>query len=172
MTIQKLLFSCLLAVLTIFSADAQRIAIVDVNNILENLSDYQNAQREIDKVAAEWRQEIAQEYDEIKSMYNKYQAESVLLSEEIRAQREEDIMKKEQAVRELQKRKFGADGDLFKRRQELVSPIQDEVFQAIEEYAGDRGYDLIFDKSGSAGLLFANEEFDKTEDIRRALGIR
>lgn len=172
MTNRKIFLSVCIALMSFLAVDAQRIAIVDVNNILESLSDYQNAQREIDKVAAEWRQEIAQEYDDIKSMYNKYQAESVLLSDEVKGQREEEIMKKEQSVRELQKRRFGSEGDLFRQRQELVSPIQDRVFQAIEEFADDRGYDLIFDKTGSAGLLFANEEFDKTEEIRRALGIR
>jgi len=75
-------------------------------------------------------------------------------------------------VRELQKRRFGPEGDLFRRRQELVSPIQDEVFNAIENYAEKKGYDIIFDKAGAAGLLYANDEFDKTDEIKRELGIR
>lgn len=170
--IRKLLFSSVLVLGALMISQAQRVAVVDVTNILESMSDYENAQKEIDKLSAEWRQEIAQEYDGIKSMYNKYQAEQVLLSEEVRVQREDEIMNKEKEVRELQKRRFGADGDLFRSRQELVSPIQDKVFQAIEDYAGDRGYDIIFDKSGSAGLLFASEEFDKTTEVKRALGIR
>ncbi|MCB0565863.1 MAG: OmpH family outer membrane protein [Phaeodactylibacter sp.] len=147
------------------SANAQRIAYVDVNTILESISDYQSAQQELDKLASSWRQEIAQEYDKIKGLYNRYQAEQVLLSDEARKQREDEIMEKEKEVRDLQKNKFGPEGELFKRRQELVRPIQDKVFAAIEEYATERGYDFIFDKSGSTGMIFSNPQYDKTSDI-------
>ena len=147
------------------SANAQRIAYVDVNTILESISDYQSAQQELDKLASSWRQEIAQEYDKIKGLYNRYQAEQVLLGDEARKQREDEIMEKEKEVRDLQKNKFGPEGELFKRRQELVRPIQDKVFAAIEEYANERGYDFIFDKSGSTGMIFSNPQYDKTSDI-------
>jgi len=150
---------------------SQRVALVDVNEILENLDDYQAAQNEIDKISAQWRQEIAQEYDNIKSMYNKYQAEQVLLSDEVRKEREDEIMEKEKEVREMQKRKFGPEGDLFRRRQEIVSPIQDQVYAAIEEYAKDKGYDIVLDRSSAAGLLYTNDEYNKTAEIRRILGI-
>lgn len=154
---------------TLTASYAQRVAIVDVASILEDLSDYKNAQMEIDKVSAEWQQEIAQEYDKIKSMYNKYQAEQVLLSDEVRVQKENEIVEKEKEVRELQKRRFGQEGDLFRKRQELVSPIQDKVFAAIEEYATEKGFDLIFDKSSTGGILFTSGEFDKTEEIKRRI---
>lgn len=160
--------------LLIFSTavTAQRVAIVDVEGILDVLPQYKEAQNEIDKISAQWRQEISQEYDKIKSMYNKYQAEQVLLSDEVKIEREDEIMAKEKEVREMQKRKFGPEGDLFRRRQELVSPIQDEVFAAIENYAQVKGYDIIFDKAGAAGLLYTSEEFDKTAEVKRELGIR
>ncbi len=148
-----------------FQLDAQKIAVVDINQVLEGMSDYQEAQRELDKVAADWRQEIAKEYDEIKSLYNRYQAEQVLLSDEQKLKKEEEIVEKEKDVRELQKRRFGPEGDLFKKRQELISPVQDKVYFAIEDFAADRGYDLIMDKNGSAGILFASDDFDKTADI-------
>ena len=151
---------------------SQRVAVVDVSGILEDLEAYQQAQSEIDKISAKWRQDISQEYDKIKSMYNKYQAEQVLLSDEAKIEREEEIMKKEREVMDLQKRRFGPEGDLFQRRQELISPLQDEVFNAIQEFARVKGFDLIFDKAGAAGLLYASEEYDKTDDIRRELGIR
>lgn len=144
---------------------AQRIAVVDINQVLETLPEYQQAQRDLDKQAATWRQEIAQEYDVIKSMYNKYQAEQVLLSDEVRKQREEEIVNKEKAVREMQKQRFGPDGALFKRRQALVQPIQDKVYSAIEDYANAKDYDFILDKGSAAGLLFVNSRFDKTQDI-------
>lgn len=148
---------------------AQRIAYVDVNQILETIQEYQDAQAELDRLASKWRQDIAQEYDEIKSMYNRYQAEQVLLSEEARAEREEAIMAKEKQVRDLQRERFGPEGMLFQRRQELVRPIQDQVYATIEEYAQERGYDFIFDKSSNAGMIFSNPEFDKTEDILNKL---
>lgn len=148
---------------------AQRIAIVDVDKIMESIEEYNNAQQQLDQLAAQWRQEIAQEYDVIKGMYNKYQAEQVLLSDEARRQREEAIMQKEKEVRDLQKARFGPEGELFKRRQGLVRPIQDRVYGAIEAYAEDRGYDFIFDKSSSVGLIFSNSEYDKTADILNRL---
>ncbi|MCB0704808.1 MAG: OmpH family outer membrane protein [Saprospiraceae bacterium] len=161
----KFLATALFALLFVLPLSAQRIAYCDVNSILENITEYQQAQQELDRVAAGWRQEISQEYDKIKSMYNRYQAEQVLLSDEARNQREEEIMAAEQSVRELQKERFGPEGDLFQRRREMVQPIQDRVYSAIEGYANDRGYDFIFDKSGTSGMIFSNERYDVTNDI-------
>lgn len=157
---------------TLFTMDAQRIAIVDINSILNDLTEYKQAQTEVDKIAAAWRQEIGVEYDKIKSMYNKYQAEQVLLSEDAKVEKENEIMEAEKNVREMQKQRFGPEGDLFQKRQELVQPIQEKVFAAIEEYAGDRGYDIIFDKGSTAGILFTSDEYDKTEDIKKKLDLK
>ena len=169
----KRIFTALSMVMLLsLTASAQRIAIVDINEVLGSFSDYQAAEKEIDKAASLWRQEIAQEYDQIKAMYNKFQAEQVLLNEEQKTQRENEIMAAESSVREIQKKRFGPEGDLFNKRQELVSPIQDKVYAAIEDFAADRGYDLIFDKGGAAGLLFVTAEYDKTEDIKKRLGIK
>ncbi len=151
------------------SLTAQRVAVVDVNALLNEMPEYKTAQAELDKIASKWRQEISIEMDKVKSMYNKYQAEQVLLSDEVRAQREQEIVDKEKSVMDMQKLRFGPDGDLFKRRQELVKPVQDKVVAAIEDFADDRGFDLILDKGGSAGILFLNEELDKTEDVRKRL---
>lgn len=167
--IKQIFFSFVLVFAVGISSFAQRTAIVDVNVLLESVSEYQQAQQEIDRIAAVWQQEIAQEYDKIKSMYNKYQSEQVLLSEDARRQREDEIMNKEKEVRELQKQKFGAEGELFVKRQELIQPVQEKVFNAIQEYAEQRGYDIILDKSGGAGILYSNDEYDKTEDIRKRL---
>ncbi len=157
---------------TIFTMNAQRIAIVDINSILADLTEYKQAQTEVDKIAAAWRQEIGVEYDKIKSMYNKYQAEQVLLSEDAKVEKENEIMEAEKSVREMQKQRFGPEGDLFQKRQELVQPIQEKVFAAIEEYAGDRGYDIIFDKGSTAGILFTSDEYDKTDDIKKKLDLK
>ncbi|HMR42827.1 MAG TPA: OmpH family outer membrane protein [Saprospiraceae bacterium] len=151
---------------------SQKIAYVDVSKILENLGEYNKAQEDLEKIAAQWRQEIAQDYDVIKGLYNRYQAEQVLLSDEQRKQREDEIMEKEKDVREKQKVKFGPDGDLFKKRQELVQPIQDKVYGAIESYANENAFDFIFDKGSSAGIIFSNPRYDKTDDILKQLGAK
>ncbi len=168
---KKLLFGFVLATMFAFTAGAQKIALVDVNKILDSMSEYKSAQTSLDNTAAKWRREIAEQYDEIKGMYNKYQAEQVLLSDEVRRQKEEEIMNKETQVREMQKDKFGPEGALFKKRQELVRPIQEQVYSAIEEFANDKGYDFIFEKGSASGMIFSNPKYDKTEDIMKELGL-
>ncbi len=154
------------------SLNAQRFAYVDINLILESMEEYQSAQKELDRQAKEWRQEIKIKYDEIQSLYNEYQAKQVLMSEEMKKKKEEDIMSAEAKVREMQKEKFGPDGALFQKRKELVNPIQQKVYKAIESYANSRSFDFIFDKSGESGIIFSNPKYDKTEDILEELGVK
>lgn len=144
---------------------AQRFVLVDVNKVLDNIDEYKKAQDELDRVAATWKQEIAVEYDKIKALYNKYQAEQVLLTEEQRKGKEEEIMNREKEARKMQKDKFGEEGELFKKRQDLVRPVQDKVYAAIQEYAISKGLEVIFDTSGSAGVIYYSKELDKTDDI-------
>ncbi len=167
--IKQFILSLSIILLAGISAQAQRFAYVDVETIMESIAEYQEAQKQLDELAAKWRQEIAVEYDKIKGMYNRYQAEQVLLSDEARREREEEIMEMERKVREMQKEKFGPEGELFQKRKELVQPIQDRVYAAIEDYANERGYDFILDKSTMVGLIFANPSYDKTNDILERL---
>lgn len=166
-TMQKKVFLALFAAFcfTFTTAHAQKIAVVDVNAVLSSMVEYEQAQAELDRVAAGWRQDIAKEYDKIKSMYNSYQAEQVLLSDDARKQKEDEIVEAEKAVRDMQKEKFGPEGALFQRRKELVQPIQEKVYTTIEDYAKERGYDFIFDKGSSAGLIFSKPDSEKTDDI-------
>ncbi|MEO6759936.1 MAG: OmpH family outer membrane protein [Saprospiraceae bacterium] len=166
---KKLISTTLIALAFTGFVGAQRIAFVDVTAVLESLPDYQKAQQQLDQVATQWRQDIAQEQDKIKGMYSKYQAEQVLLSEEMKKTREDDIMTKEKDVRELQRQKFGPEGALFKKREELVKPIQDKVYAAIQQYAQSQSYDFIFDKGSASGMLYADKKNDKTEDIKKLL---
>jgi outer membrane protein len=169
---RKIFFALSFLMIFSLSAQAQRIASIDVNFILESMDEYKKSQEQLDQMAAKWRQEVAQEYDKIKGMYNRYQSEQVLMSDEVRKQKEDEIVAKETEVRELQKARFGPEGDLFKKREELVRPIQDKVYEAIEDYANEKGYDFIFDKGGETGILFANERYDKTDDLLKRLGVR
>ncbi len=165
----KTFWILLLMIVASFSAGAQRFALVDVNKILDNLEEYRSAQAELDRIAAGWKQEIAVEYDKIKALYNKYQAEQVLMTEEQRRGKEEEIASRGKEARRMQKEKFGEDGELFKRRQDLVRPIQDKVYTAIQEYATANGLDAIFDTSGTAGILYFNKELDRTEVLLKKL---
>jgi outer membrane protein len=167
--IKKVFSTALFALALTALATAQRIAYVDVTAVLESLPDYQKAQEQLDKVATQWRQEIAQEQDKVKGMYSKYQAEQVLLSEEMKKTREEEILNKEKEVREMQRQKFGPEGSLFKKREELVKPIQDKVYSAIQKFAEDKGFEYVFDKGSSSGMLYADKKNDKTEDIKNLL---
>jgi outer membrane protein len=169
--LKSLLFSAMFAFVAMGSTLAQRIAVVDINAVLESMPEYNKAQADLDKVASQWRQDIAQEYDKIKGMYNAYQAEQVLMSDDMRTQKEEEIMNAEKRVRDMQKDKFGPEGALFQRRQDLVQPIQDKVYNALDKFAAQKGFDFIFDKSSSTGLIFANPKYDKTEDVKTDLGI-
>lgn len=157
-----LVFALFMASVTM---EAQRFCYVDVEKILESVEDYNAAQKKLDQFASKWNQEVAQKYQEIEQLYSKYQADKVLLSDKAQQQREDEIIQKEQEARDFQKDKFGPEGELFKKRQELVKPIQDKVYSAIEAYAQKRGYDFIFDRSSDASMLYANPELDKTKDI-------
>lgn len=163
--IKNLFLTGLFALMAFCSADAQRVAVVDIARILENMPEYKTAQKQLDELSATWRAEINSEMDKIKGLYNKYQAELPLLNDEMKRQREDEITNKEKEVRDLQKTRFGTDGALFVKRDELVKPIQDKVYKAIDDYAKERGYDLILDKSSAAGVLFVGETIDKTDDI-------
>lgn len=161
----SVLFVAAFILLTSFSVSAQRVAIVDINQVLSALPEYKQAQEDLDRIAQRWRQEIAQEQDQIKSLYSRFQAESVLLSDEQKRQREDEITTKERTVREKQREKFGPEGELFKKRQELVKPVQDRVYSAIEKFSAEKGFDLILDKSSSAGVIFASPTLDKTQTV-------
>lgn len=171
MLLKSLVLTVMFAFTGLHNTYAQRIAVVDINAVLEGLPDYNQAQTDLDKTASKWRQDIAQEYDKIKGMYNAYQAEQVLMSDDMRAQKEEEIMNAEKRVRDMQKDKFGPEGALFQRRQDLVQPIQDKVYAALDKYATQKGFDFIFDKSSATGLIFANPKYDKTDEVKSSLGL-
>jgi len=153
------------ALLSGVSLNAQRVATVDINKILDAQQDYLEAQKELDDIAAKWRREIEVDQDKIKGLYSRYQAEQVLMSDETRRQKEDEIVQQEKLLRDKQKKKFGPDGELFQRRQSLVQPIQERVYGAIEEYANNKGFDFILDRGGNSGIIFSNDRYDKTDDI-------
>ena len=151
---------------------AQRIAFVNTKYILENMPEYQSAQQELNRWSGQWQAEIDERYEQIKRMRDAYNAEAILLTEEMKRSRLDEIQRREQEARELQKKRFGVEGDLFKKRQELIQPIQDRIYDAIKEVAGT-SYVAIFDIGGqSNSILFASEKYDKSDSVLRKLGIR
>lgn len=151
---------------------AQRIAFVDTKYILGKMPEYQGAQSELDRLSSQWQKEIDDRWETIRKLRDAFNAEAILLTDDMKASRREDIEKKEREARDLQKKRFGPDGDLFKKREELIQPIQDRIYQAIKEVAGTT-YVAIFDIGGKGNnVLFASEKYDKSDSVLRKLGIR
>jgi len=163
----------LTAIFTLFLLPifGQKYAYIDSEYILSNMPDYTEAQAELDRIATVWQKEIEAKFTKIDSMYKKYQVESITLPDKIKKSREEAIIKAENEAKDLQKRRFGKDGDLFKKREELVKPIQDRVFTAIEEYAKERGYAFVFDVAGSMTIVYADPKWDINDQVMQKLGI-
>jgi len=167
---KKIILS-LFAVLVISSVSfAQKTGFVDTEYILSNIPEYKAAQAEMDKISVDWQKEIEAKYSEIDKLYKIYQAESVLLTDDMRKKRENEIINKEKEVKDLQKQRFGVDGELFSKRMELVKPIQDKVYNAVKQVAERGGLAFIFDKAGQVSLLYSNSKYDKSEDVLNFLG--
>ena len=153
-------------------AKAQRYAIVDTRYILEKMPEYKEAQKALDQISLQWQKEIDEKQAALDQMYRNYEAEQVMLSEELRKKREDELFVREKEVRDLQRKRFGFEGDLFKKRQELVKPIQDKVYNAIQKLAVNRQYDFILDKSEGITVIFADPKLDRSEDILKDLGVK
>ena len=163
----------LLFVIMLFSVSSlfgQRYAYVDSKYILENMDEYKEAQVELDAMSKKWQETIEAKMAELDRMRRAYDAEKILLTKELQVQREEEIKAKEKEIREYQKAKFGVNGELFKKRQELIQPLQDDIFNAIKELAKERSFALIFDKGVNSNILFSNPKYDKSDVILKKLG--
>jgi outer membrane protein len=152
------------------SSSAQKIAYVDSDFILERIPEYQSAQDQLEQVSLTWQAEIEEVFQEIDQLYKKFQADQILLTQDMKKRRESEIISKEKEAKELQRKRFGPEGDLFIKRKELVQPIQDRVFNAIKSFSEEKRYDIIFDKSSDLTMLYTNTNLDKSEDILKMLG--
>tara|TARA_B100000900_G_scaffold112257_1_gene93881 strand:+ start:376 stop:888 length:513 start_codon:yes stop_codon:yes gene_type:complete len=152
------------------SSWAQKFAYVDSQFILENIPEYREAQEQLENLSYQWQEEVESAYQNIDQLYRAYQTDKVLLTEKMRQTREDEIIQKEKEVKELQQQRFGTDGDLYKKQEELIRPIQNLIFNAIQEYAKEGRYGVIFDKSSDLLMLYADENLDKSEKILDRLG--
>jgi outer membrane protein len=155
-----------------FSAYSQKYAIIDTRYILDKMPEYKTAQKQLDDIAADWQKDIDTRQSELDNMYKSYEAEQVMLSDELKKKREDQLFNKEKELRDLQRKRFGFEGDLFKKRQELIKPIQDKVYNAVQKMAVTRGYDFVLDKSEGITIIFADPKLDKSEDVLRDLGVK
>ncbi len=169
---KKLFLLAFSTLLLAFGVQAQRYAIIDTKFILDRMPEYKQAQKQLDDVAAGWQKEIDAQQQELDKMYRDFDAEQVMLSSDLRKKREDQLFVKEKALRDLQRKRFGFEGDLFKKRQELIKPIQDKVYNAVQKLAVQRGYDFILDKSEGITVIFADPKLEKSEDVLRELGIK
>lgn len=172
MQMKKILFIALSFLLMSVAVQAQKYAIIDTRYILDKMPDYKAAQQLLDDVAIGWQKDIDGQQADLDKMYQNFEAEQVMLTEELKKKRETQLYNKEKELRDLQRKLFGFEGDLFKKRQELIKPIQDKVYNAVQKMAVLRGYDFVLDKSEGITIIFADPKLDKSEDVLKDLGVR
>lgn len=162
-----LIVLCLLAL----SSYSQKYACFDSEFVLSNIPDYKQAQQRLDQYAVDWQKELEAKQQELESMRNAYQQEAYLLPENLKRRRLEDLKTKEEDVKNLQRERFGVGGDLDKKRAELIKPVQDRVFNALQRLATEKGYAFIFDKAGNSALAYVNPKYDVSTQVLEMLGV-
>ena len=152
------------------SASAQKFALIDMEYILKNVPAYERSNEQLNQVSKKWQAEVEALNTEASTMYKNYQNESVFLSQEQKKAKQEQIMNKEKAAADLKKKYFGPEGELFKKREALVSPIQEEIYNAVKEISELRGYSLVLDRSSDQGIIFGSPRIDISNEVLQKLG--
>ncbi len=171
MILQRILLISLFSV-GVLCGQAQRYAIIDSRYILEKMPEYKEAQTKLDQFSDLWTRDIEQRQAAVDKMVKDFESEQVILPDNLKKKREDEIFNKEKELRDLQKKRFGFEGDLFKKRQELIKPVQDRLYNAVQKLALEKQYDFILDKSEGITVIFADPKLDKSEDILKSLGIK
>lgn len=149
---------------------AQKFALVDMDYILKNIPAYERASEQLNQVSKKWQAEVEALTTEAQTLYKNYQSEAVFLSEEQKTKREEAIVAKEKEAAELKKKYFGPEGELYKKRESLMAPIQEEIYNAVKDICDQKGYSLILDRASDAGIIFASPKIDISNDVLTKLG--
>lgn len=170
---KKLLFVALMVLGTAMGVKAQqRYAVIDTKYILDRIPAYKEADAKLKLIGEQWQKEIDDLQVQLDKMYKNYESEQFMLTEALKKKREDELFEKEKQVRDLQKKRFGYEGDLFKERQRLIKPVQDKVYDAIQKIATSRSYDFVLDKSEGITIIFADPKLDKSDDVLKELGIK
>jgi outer membrane protein len=167
---KKMAFAALLFFAATFSGVAQKYALIDMEYIMKNIPAYEMASEQLNQVSTKWQAEVDGLSKQAKDMYKKYQSEMVFLSDEMKTKREEEIVKKEKETVELQRKYFGKDGELFKKRESLMKPIQDDIYNAVKAIAEDKAYMMVVDRASASNIIFASPKIDISNDVLAKLG--
>lgn len=167
---KKLMLAIVMAFVCAFGASAQKFALVDMEYVLKNLPSYEMANEQLNQISLRWQKEVEAKTRESEDMYKKYQSELVFLTDDQKKAREEEIVGKEKEAMELRNKYFGPEGELYKKRQSLMKPIQDEVYNAVKKVADERGLQAIFDRASSSDIIFASPRIDVSNDVLAKLG--
>ena len=152
------------------TANAQKFALIDMEYILKNIPAYQSASNELNQVSKQWQNEVEKLGKEAKSLYDSYQASVKTLSDAQKTKKEEEIVAKEKSAAELRRKYFGPEGELFKKRESLVQPIQDEIYNAVKDIAQNKGFQLILDRASDSAIIFASPKIDISNEVLTKLG--
>ena len=166
---KKILAICLLALMAV-TAHAQKFALMDMEYILKNIPAYERANEQLNQVSKKWQAEVEALNTQAATMYKNYQNEVVLLSKEQKTAKQEEIMKKEKEAADLKKKYFGPEGELFKKRESLMSPIQEEIYNVVKEISEARGYSLVLDRASDNGIIFGSPKIDISNEVLQKLG--
>ena len=167
---KKFIFTLFIAVSAFIGASAQKFALIDMEYILKNIPSYEMANEQLSQVSQRWEKEVNELSKEAETMYKNYQSEIVFLTDEQKKRREEEIVLKEKEVTETRYKYFGPEGELYKKRQSLMKPIQDDVYNAVKAVAEERGYQTIFDRASSQSIVFASPKIDVSNEVLSKLG--
>ena len=168
---RMMIFSCLLW-LCAFAGMAQKFALIDMEYILKNIPAYEMTNEQLSQVSQKWQGEVEALQQEAQNMYKNYQSDLVFLSAEMKTKREEEIVKKEQEAQDLKRKYFGPEGELFKKRSSLMSPIQDEIYNVVRDIADLRGYQLVLDRASDSGIIFGSPKIDISDEVLSKLGYK
>lgn len=169
-TMKKVIFIILASMACAITATAQKYALVDMEYILKNIPAYEMASEQLNQVSQRWQKEVEGKAREVQTLYDNYKSEMVFLTDAQKTKREEEITAKEKEVAELRYKYFGPEGELFKKRQSLLKPIQDDVYNAIKKVSEERGYMVIFDRASSESIVFASPKIDISNEVLTKLG--
>ena len=168
---KKIAIAAVIFLAATFSGVAQKYALIDMEYILKNIPAYEMATEQLNQVSTKWQSEVEAQSKAAKDMYKKYQSEMVFLSDEMKTKREEDIVKKEKEVAELQRKYFGQEGELFKKREGLMKPIQEDIYNAVKAISEDKAYMMVIDRASASNIIFASPKIDISNDVLSKLGI-
>ena len=164
----------LLILFTLFAvsitAGAQKFALIDMEYILKNIPAYERANEQLEQASRQWQSEVEKISEEAKTLYKNYQSQIASLSETQRGKKEEEIVAKEKSAAELRRKYFGPEGELAKMRDKLITPIQDDIYEAVKAISQQHGYDMVIDRASATGIIFANPRIDISDEILRKLG--